>query len=394
MSFPALTGIKVVDVTTTMLGPYCSLRLAEFGADVIKVEAPVGDVTRQGTGGSHQFTGTFLTVNAGKRSVVLDLKTEAGLQAIYRLASTADVFLHNMPRPTADRLGIGPDAIREKCPSIVYCAAYGYGEGGPYAGRPAYDDIMQALSGLAASQHSGDGGRPSYISSPVADKTVGLMAAFAIAAALVGRERNGVGVAIEVPMFEVMCSYALQERIGGSAFVPAKSPMQSRLASRFRRPYRTSDGYISVLVLTQVQWERFAALIGKPELLADERFENVDSRVRHSDEFFQYLDTVFVEGTTDEWLERLVGARIPAGRVNTLDDLLDDEHLRSVDFFQEIEHPSVGPTIRPRSGVRFDGLAHDLSPAPSLGEHTMEVLMGLGYTADDAAAVAAAELEQ
>lgn len=366
-----LSDVKVIDLTTTMLGPFCSLRLAEFGADVIKIEAPGGDITRQGRG--DRPTGSFLNTNAGKRSVVLDLKNPQELDALYELSRGADVFLHNLPAPTARRLGVDPESLREVAPQIVYCAAYGYGEGGPYAGRPAYDDVIQAACGVTSTQH-GSVDRPRYVSSPIADKTVGLMAAFAIASALVKRERTGLGGAIEVPMFEVMTSFVLQETLGESAFLPPHGPPGSAVASEFRRPYTTKDGYISVLLFTDEHWKRFLSLIGRADLITDERYRSFEARARHRDEVYHSLDGLLATRTTDEWLGLLSDLKIPCGPVNTLVDVLEDEHLKAVDFFEIVDHPIAGRVRRPRCGVRFDGRHADLGPAPALGEHTESVL--------------------
>lgn len=377
MSAPPLDGVRVLDVTSTMLGPFCSVRLAELGAEVIKVEPPSGDVTRQGPNGTLAFNSGFLNINAGKRSVVLDLKTGPARRALYALCATADVFLHNMPAPTAARLGMDPSTIHAAAPDIVYCAAYGYGEAGPYAGRPAYDDVIQSMTGLAAAQHA-SAVRPTYVSSPVVDKTVGLTAALAISAALVRRQRTGVGATIEVPMFEVMASYVLQETLGGAAFEPPRGPTGSRIASPHRRPYRTSDGFVSLLLLTDDQWRRFLEVVGRRDLLEDDRLTSLDDRARHPQYFHDSVEGILETRTSAAWLEVLLAARLPVGPFQTFDDLLVDEHLDAVGFFQTIDHPDAGTTRRPRSGVSFADHRVDITPAPALGAHTETVLRDAG----------------
>ncbi len=381
-----LAGVRVVDVTSTMLGPFCSVRLAEMGAEVIKIEPPVGDVTRQGPGGEIVFTSGFLNITAGKRSVVLDLKRQADKRALDAICAGSEVFLHNMPAPTAARLGIDEASVRAVSPAIVYCAADGYGEDGPYAARPAYDDVIQAMPGLAAAQHASVE-RPTYISSPVVDKTVAVTAALAIAAALVRRVRDGVGASIEVPMFEVMSSYVLQETLGGAAFEPRRGPTGSRIASPYRRPYRTADGYLSLLLLTDEQVRRFLQLIGREDLLGDERLVTLDARAKNLQHFHGTVEEILSGRPTSEWLDLLVPARLPAGPVHTFEDLLDDPHLEAVGFFQMIDHPDVGLTRRPRSGIRFADHRVDVAPAPARGADTEAVLREFGVDDETVAVV-------
>jgi len=374
-----LTGVRVVDLTSTFMGPYCTLLLAQMGADVIKVEAPGGDVVRyvaddHGTG----MGPVFLNANRGKRSIVLDLKDPADRDVLQDLVAGADVFVHNL-RPAAVRaLGVGYDAVAAANPRTVYCAVRGFGASGPYRDKAAYDDVIQAACGMAAVQ--GGSGEPRYVTTPVADKTTAVMAVGAIAAALFDRERTGRGQEIEVPMLEFMVAFTLLDQQGGYVFDPPRGPAgYARTSSPYRKPYRTADGYLSVLVYTDNQWRAFFDLVGRPELAAEPKYLGITQRTRHIDELYRLVEQELPRRTTAQWLEALDARGIPAMPVLTVPELFEDEHLRAVGMFRDVEHPTEGALRLTRFPVTFSRTSGpEVRPAPRLGEHGAEILAELG----------------
>lgn len=387
-----LSGIRVIDATTTFLGPYCTLIMAELGADVVKIERPPhGDVSRTLVRGRHPgMSSAFLNVNRGKRSVALDLKHPLAREAMATLVGRADVFIHNMRPAAAESLGLGYQELSAVNPALVYCGAYGFGQEGPYAGKPAYDDIIQGVSGIAALQAAMTG-TPQYVASVIADKTVGLTALWAILAALVHRERTGAGQAIEVPMFETMAAYALLEQMGGKTFEPPLGPaLYPRTISPHRRPYRTADGYVSVLIYTDDQWKRFLPSVDRNDLVSDERFASADRRTAHIDEVYEFVAETLTHRTTAEWIETFERIDVPAMPVKSIDDLFEDEHLNRVGFFQLREHPTEGTLRTIRQPVRFSSGDPVVRDAPRLGEHTVEVLKEAGLDDERIRALASA----
>jgi crotonobetainyl-CoA:carnitine CoA-transferase CaiB-like acyl-CoA transferase len=381
MSGP-LTGVRVVDLTSVFLGPYCTQILGDMGADVIKVESPAGDIVRGIGPARHEGMGPLhLSVNRNKRSVVLDLRQPSGHDALLRIAAGADVFVHSMRLQAITRLGLGYEEVAGARPDIVYCAAYGFGEEGSYAGKPAYDDIVQGASGIAALQGLRNG-EPEYVTTVIADKTTGLAAAYAIAMALYHRERTGEGQAIEVPMFETMVSFLLVEQLYGMTFDPALGDATyPRTTSEHRRPYRTADGHISVVVYTDEQWQRFFRLAGRPDLVDDERFGTIAGRTEHIDDLYRVVGDLIRPRTTAEWLRLLDEGDIPAMAVRTTDELLADPHLADRELIRAVNHPTEGP-IRtvgvPVGFSRTPGRVERM--APLLGEHGPEVLAEAGFS--------------
>jgi crotonobetainyl-CoA:carnitine CoA-transferase CaiB-like acyl-CoA transferase len=375
-----LAGVRVVDLTTTFMGPYCTLLLAQMGAEVIKVETPDGDVVRYV--GDERGTGmgpVFLNVNQGKRSIALDLKDPAGREVLSRLVAGADVFVHNIRPEAARRLGIGPDDVAAVNPRAIHCALRGFGAEGPYRDRAAYDDVIQAGCGLAAVQGASD--EPAYVRTPVADKVVGTLAVGAITSALFARERTGRGRAIEVPMLESMVTFTLLEQQGGYVFDPPRGEAgYARTASPYRKPYRTADGHLSVMVYTDAQWRTFFALVGRPELADDPRYRTITERTRNVDELYQLLEKELLARTSDEWLAVLDGAQIPAAPVRSVPELFTDEHLAAAGLFERIEHPTEGTLRMARFPISFDGdHPRRPGPAPRLGQDAADVLTELGY---------------
>jgi crotonobetainyl-CoA:carnitine CoA-transferase CaiB-like acyl-CoA transferase/nitroreductase len=376
-----LHGVRVVELSTTVLGPFCGLLLAELGADVIKIESPAGDVNRQLVEGrSPGMSSQFLNFNFGKRSAVFDLTHAPARQALGRVLASADVFFHNSRTAAVERLGLGYEQVRACRPDIVYCALLGFGNDSPYAGRPAYDDSIQAMSGLAALQGVGRG-LPQYVVTTLCDKTVAQAAASAICAALVERERTGRGQAIEVPMYELMAAYALHEQLGQWTFDPPLGPIgYPRTLSPMRRPYRAQDGYISLTLITPSQWTAFFELAGRPEVLADARFSTASRRTANIDALFALVEEAVAARTVAEWLEVLGRAQIPAAAVATLEDVVLDPYLNSAGVLESSAHHTEGRLRRVRQPWRFSGAPPPpLRDAPRLGEDTRDVLREVGF---------------
>lgn len=384
-----LSGVRVVDLTTTFMGPYCTAQMARMGADVIKVEEPLGDVTR-GINDRHR-TGLgpiFIAGNHGKRSIALDLKDPRGRDALLVLVKQADVLVHNMRPQAVAKLGIGPDEIHETNPACVYAALTGFGASGRYADLAAYDDVIQAVSGMASIQATSDG-FPAYIKSAIADKTVGLMALGAITAALFDRSRTGKGATVTVPMMESMVSFNLLEQQGDWIYDPPQGTTgYTRLSSPYRRPYATADGHLGVVVYTDRMWSAFFELIGSPELAEEPRFLTIAERTANIDELYALVERELLKHPSDYWQEQLAARGIPVVAVRTVEDLFSDEHLSDVQFFNSYEHPVAGKLKLPRHPIEFDGDPEPVGrPAPLLGQHSVEVLLEAGLLAEDVEAL-------
>ncbi len=425
-----LRGVRIVDLTTIVLGPSATQSLGDLGADVIKIEPPTWDPMREAgvlpvdakttlgdlhdrdraegegkgdcsadessdprseaadSSGDDSSLGTadrrmgtiFLTNNRNKRSLVLDLKDPRGFEAMRRLLQGADVFVHNMRPAAIERLGLGYEAVREINPGIIHCGAYGYARKGPYAHKPAYDDLIQAVSGLAFLQASK--GDPAYVHSIVADKVTGLNVVVAILAALLHRERSGEGQSIEVPMFESMVGFNMIEHLYGQTHIPARaSAGYPRSLSSWRRPYRTADGWIGVMPYTDAQWQRLFEIARRPDLAADPRFASIADRLAHIDEVYETLAEIVAERTTAAWLEALDAADIPSTPVKRPDELIDDPHLKATGFWQQVEHPALGSLRMPGASMNFSRTPFAIRrPPPLPGEHSAEVLGEIGYT--------------
>ncbi|KAA2212473.1 CaiB/BaiF CoA transferase family protein [Teichococcus oryzae] len=332
----ALAGLRVLDASTVVMGPYATRLLADLGADVLKVEPPEGDVMRRaGQGGA-----IFAHLNRSKRSVALDLKSEAGRAAFRDLAAGADVLVHNMRPEAAARLGLRQADLADLNPRLITACAYGYGEGGPYAARPAYDDLIQAASGLADTIGRAGGDMPRYVPLTLADRVVGAHLAFAIMAALACRERTGIAQEVAVPMFETFADLVAGDHLGGLSFDPPEGgPYYGRLMSPQRRPYRTRDGWIAVLLYTDAHWQRFFALIGEPEALQDPRLATHAARQAGIDHAYGKVAEALAGRGTAEWMDLLSRADIPAAPVHDVIGLRQDPHLAATGFWRDVALP-------------------------------------------------------
>jgi crotonobetainyl-CoA:carnitine CoA-transferase CaiB-like acyl-CoA transferase len=384
-----LTGVKVLEMTSVVLGPWACQILGDMGAEVIKVEPPRGDSNRAlGPYRNHpDMAALFLTCNRNKRCIVLDLKQDSGREAALKLAAEADVVVHNFRPQAMQRLQLDYEAVKAINPNIIYCATYGYGKAGPYGAKGALDDSIQAASGAAYLQAAAFG-EPRYLPTIVADKTTALTVVYAILAALFHRERTGQGQEIEVPMFETMVHFLMAEHLWGLSFEPPIGKAgYTRLMSLQRRPYKTKDGYIAVLPYMNDHWVTFCEAAGVPQLATDERFNSMGARLKNIDATYAETGKVLALRTTAEWLEIFDNTNVPTMVVNSPDDLVNDPHLQAIDFFKVVEHPTEGQIRMTDFPVNFSETQADVREmAPRLGEHSTEILaeLGLSQTTIDA----------
>jgi crotonobetainyl-CoA:carnitine CoA-transferase CaiB-like acyl-CoA transferase len=377
-----LAGLRIVDLTTVIMGPYATQILADYGADVIKVESPEGDVMRTSLPARSPGMGSiYLQVNRNKRSIVLDLKREAGRDVLLRLCRTADVVISNIRPAAMRRLRLADADLRAVNPRLINVSLVGYGQDGPYARKPAYDDLMQGISGVATLFVAAGGEEPRYVPLTMCDQIVGLNAVHVVLAAVIERDRTGQGQSVELPMFETMAQFVLSNHLAGRSFEPPVGKAgYNRLLTADRRPYRTRDGYVCVLIYLDKHWRGFMDAIGRgDQLKSDPRLATQTARARHFDVAYAMVTEVMRERTTAEWLELFERLDIPCVPLYDVDALIDDRHLAAVDFFQERDHPTEGRMRYTGIPGRWNGTRLEVKRnAPNIGEHSVEVLREAG----------------
>lgn len=390
-----LSGVRVIDLTSVIMGPFATQILAQLGADVVKVESPEGDNMRhvgpmKNAGMGH----IFLHANASKRSIVLDLKHDAGREALLKLVEGADVFISNVRPRAMARLGLGDEAVRGRNPRIIYVSCCGFDQEGPDAARPAYDDLIQGATGIPWLMQAYGATQPSYAPTTLSDRVTGLHAVYAVTAALYARSQTGQGQTVVVPMFEAMAQFILGDHMAGLTFDPPQGgPGYARLLTAHRRPYATADGMLCVLIYNDKHWRSFFAAIGEAEGLGrDPRFATHSARATHIDAVYGEVSRILKGRTTAQWRALLDAADVPNMPMNSPADLLESPQLRSTGFVQDQVHPTEGALHALAHPTRWSGTppAREFTPAPLLGEHTVEVLREAGYSAGDVQALIAA----
>jgi crotonobetainyl-CoA:carnitine CoA-transferase CaiB-like acyl-CoA transferase len=381
-----LDGIKILDLTTMVMGPYATQILADFGADVIKVEAPQGDSMRwvwpfRNPGMGH----IFLHANRNKRSIVLDLKKDAAREVCLELAAKADVLIYNIRPQAMARLRLDYDEVKKVNAKIVYVGCFGYSQRGPYAAKAAYDDLIQAAAGVPWLSERQGAGSPRYTPLLLADRSVGQQVASVVTAALYAREKTGKGQRVDVPMFEHLLQIVMGEHMAGQTFEPPLGEAgYARMLTPYRRPYRTSDGYVCTLIFNDKQWKGFADLVGKPEKMNDPTFATPEARSQNFDTVYGWVSEELEKRSTAQWIEALECADIPVQRMNSLTDILRDPHLEATDYFRTVEHPSEG-------NIKSTAVPSEWSETqpeyrrhtPRLGEQTEEILREAGFLSDE-----------
>ncbi len=381
-----LSELKALDLTSVVVGPALTWRLSQYGAEVIKVESPDRDLMR-GLGGQSptgQHSGTYLHLNRGKKNICLDLKNPASRPVIERLVAWADVIVANMRPQALARLGLDAETIQTEFPEKIYCLLTGFGTDGPYAGLPAYDSVVQAVTGMAGLMQARDG-QPAYVPMLVCDHVVGEIAAGTVMAAVLDLKKTGRGAYVEIPMFETMAVFVLQEHLAQQSFDPAVGPAgDRRLLSPFNKPAQTKDGYISFTINTDPQVRAFLSATGRAALVDDPRFNSVAARTENIAAWFEVRGAPLTEKTTDEWIAILRAADLAAMPCHTLETLQQDPHLKAVGLIDYEDHPTEGRTASIRASVRVDGATLDRrTPAAPCGWDSRDVLAALGFDQDE-----------
>jgi len=377
-----LQGVRVVDLSINVLGPMATQILGDMGADVIKVETPAGDDNRRtGPSRGKNMAALFLTFNRNKRSIVLDLGRGDHREVLLRLIDEADVFVHGMRRKSAEKLGIGYQAVAARNPRVIYAYGGGYSQSGPYRDRPAFDDIIQAASGLAGAMARSLQGEPRYMPTVVVDKLCGYILASSVAMALYARDRTGRGQEIEVPMMESAASFLLHEHLFAASFDPPSAPVgYPRMFTPSRRPYPTKDGHIGVVAINDAQWRRLLTALGRADLVDDVRFASIDQRTLHIDMVYSTVEQELKGKTTQEWQAIFDAVDIPNSPVRRIEDMLQDNYLWETGFFKRYDHPSEGKLVTTAIPVKFSDTPGEIRRhPPQLGEHGAEILGELGY---------------
>jgi crotonobetainyl-CoA:carnitine CoA-transferase CaiB-like acyl-CoA transferase len=385
-----LHGVKVIDMTTVLMGPYATQMLGDYGADVIKVESPDGDVTRLIGPTRHPGMGpVFLNANRNKRSIALDLKKPAGREAVLRLIKSADVLIYNVRPQAMARLQLGYDDVAPINPRLIYAGVFGFGQDGPYAAKPAYDDLIQGATALPALMAQTGDGVPRYVPNALVDRIVGLTAVGAICASLVHRDRTGRGQRVDIPMFETMAGFVMGDHMGGLTYEP---PLDkggyARHLARDRRPYKTSDGHICVIVYNDKQWDSFFKVTGRDDLRQNPKFAAFAGRAGNIDTVYGELARIFETKTTAKWIDLLTTADIPVMPMHDLESILQDPHMEATGFFPVVDHPSEGRIRSMKASARWSETPVETTRlAPRLNEHGGEILKEVGFSAEEIAAL-------
>lgn len=382
-----LTGKRIIDLTTVLAGPYATQIAGDYGADIIKIEPIEGDVMRLAAAKRHPQMGPiFMHANRNKRSAALNLKDPAARNAVLKLCESADALVHNVRPQAMARLGLGYEDVKKINPALVYVNLVGYSKHGPYAGRPAYDDLIQGISGMASMFSLCGADEPRYVPAVIADRISGLNATNALLAALLYAERTGQGQMVEVPMFESLLQIVLGDHLGGLSFEPPAGPAgYNRLTTPNRKPYRTRDGFIGVLIYTDQHWYKFLHAIGRSDIWeSDARFRTQAARTEHYDTAYAMVADFIRERTTEDWLSLLAANDLPAVPVHRIEDLEHDPHVVATGFVQTVEHPTEGLVKQVRPTHEFSATpASIFRHAPNLGEHTREILEEAGMSSSD-----------
>ena len=386
-----LDGIRIVDFSNMLMAPYASQILGDMGADVIKIETPEGDPIRGIGPERHRGMGAmFLNVNRSKRSLVLDLKKADGHAAMIDLIKSADILLYNRRPHVMQRLALDYERIAKVNPRIVYAGLFGYGQSGPYAHKPAFDDLIQAAVAIPWLSHQVDGREPAYVPTAIIDRAVALWAVGQITAALLHQSRTGQGQRIDMPMFEMMASFVLADHLSGHTFEPPIGDLgYPRMLIPDRRPFRTRDGYLGVMIYTDRHWRSFFAALGREEEFDnDARFASMTTRTQNIAAIYAELADLLRTKSNQEWLALFEETDIPAMPLQSLETLIEDKHLQATGFFSWIDHPSEGRlremAVPAEWSVTQPGPTR---PVPRLGEHSAEVLREIGYSDERIAAL-------
>jgi crotonobetainyl-CoA:carnitine CoA-transferase CaiB-like acyl-CoA transferase len=387
-----LAGIRVVDLTQVVVGPYATQILADFGAEVIKIEHPTGDLARWigGRSPTPGMAAKYLHLNRNKKSISLDLKQPAAREALKKLIATSDVVVHNMRPQAAARLGLAPEDLQKLRPDLIYCSVVGFGQAGRYRDKPAYDSIIQGASGLASINADTDGA-PNFVPMVIADRTIGIMLANCVLLAVVQRLRHGGPQVVELPMFESMAAFVLAEHLFLKTFdPPLGNTGDSRLLNPNSRPIQTKDGYICVTANTDDQVFAMFDAMGRSDLRTDVRFADKKERFENIGEMFRIRNAAFTTRTTAQWMVLLEKADVPSMPVHTLDSLLDDPHLADTGLFEPVQHPTEGRITNLRNPIKFATYTPSLKrTAPHIGQDSLPILSELGYSDEDIAALVA-----
>ncbi len=377
-----LTGLRILDLTTVLFGPFASQTLGDWGAEVIKVESLNGDAWRNsGQFRNRGMSGQFMAANRNKRSIALDLKHPDGKAVLRRLIPTADALVSNIRPAGLARLGFSYEACRELNPRLVYASATGFGQDGPWSARPAFDEIIQAASGFASAMGTDD--EPAFVPSLIGDKVCAMALASAVTAALLHRERTGEGQMVEVPMLETLAAFNSIEMFGGSAFVPSIGPSGYK-RMKARRPVRTKDGWLTMLPYSADNWCAFFDTVGHPECIEEFSVRDPVLRARNIDKIYDRMREIAPSRTTAEWEELLLSIDVPHTAFAKLSEITEQPHLKAVGLFRELEHPSEGTIVQARPPTRFSASPANIHRLPpKLGQHTRDVLREAGFEEDD-----------